>query len=93
MKDSLPIPPYKQHHLFWMEPGLWCGWWWSISLAPQYLPSHIIVQYPFFHCVTQFVLKMERFCYDSVDNYMQKYGQEDFFFTYLCQTQTSKRLT
>ena len=29
---------------------------------------------------------MERFCYDSVDNYMQKYGQEDFFYLLMSNT-------
>ena len=43
MVDSFPIPPYTQHHLFWMKTGLWCGWRWLVSLAPQFLLSHIIV--------------------------------------------------
>ena len=34
IEDSLPIPPYTQHHLLWMKTGLWCGWWWFILLAP-----------------------------------------------------------
>ena len=48
IEDSLPIPPYTQHHLLWMKTGLWCGWWWFISLAPRSLLFHIIVQYPLF---------------------------------------------
>ena len=48
IEDSLPIPPYTQHHLLWMKTGLWCGWWWFISLAPRSLPFHIVVQYPLF---------------------------------------------
>ena len=32
-----------------------------------------------FHCPSQFVLKTERFHYVSVENRMQKYGQEGFF--------------
>ena len=44
---GLPIPPYT-HHLLWMKIGLWCGWWWVISLAPRSLPFHIVVQYPLF---------------------------------------------
>ena len=48
IEDSLPIPPYTQHHLLWMKTGLWCGWWWFISLAEWSLPLHIILQYLLF---------------------------------------------
>ena len=48
IEDSLPIPPYTQHHLLWMKTGLWHGWRWFIALAPRSLPFHIIVQYTLF---------------------------------------------
>ena len=51
--DSLLMPPYIQHHILWMKSGLWCGWWWLISLCPWSLPFYSIVQYPLFitcHC-------------------------------------------
>ena len=47
------MPPYIQHHILWMKSGLWCGWWWLISLCPWSLPFYSIVQYPLFitcHC-------------------------------------------
>ena len=50
-EDSLPIPPYIQHHLLWMKTGLWCGWWRYVSLAPPSLPFHV-VKYPLFIPVT-----------------------------------------
>ena len=33
-EGSLPILPCTQPHLLWIKPGLWCGWWWFIYLAP-----------------------------------------------------------
>ena len=33
-ESSLPILPCTQPHLLWIKPGLWCGWWWFIYLAP-----------------------------------------------------------
>ena len=45
---GLPIPSYPQHHLLWVKTGLWCGWWWFISIAPWSLLFHIIVQYTLF---------------------------------------------
>ena len=72
MENSLPVPPYTQHHLLWMKAGLWCGWWWFILLAPRSLPFHIIVLYPLFIACHNFVLKTERFHYVSVENRMQK---------------------
>ena len=61
-----------------MKTGLWCGWWWFISLTPRSLRFHIVVQYPLF--ITHHnILKMKRFHYVSVENRMQKYGQEGFF--------------
>ena len=42
------ISPFSQHHLLWMKTSLWCGWRWFISLTPQSLPFHIIVQYSLF---------------------------------------------
>ena len=49
IEDSLPIPRYTQHHLLWTNIGFWCGWF--ISLAPQSLPSHIIITvYTFITC-------------------------------------------
>ena len=74
IEDSLPIPPYTQHHLLWMKTSLW----WFILLAPQSLPFHIIVQYPLSLPVT-ICFKNERFHYVSVEDGMQKYGQEGFF--------------
>ena len=50
-EGSLPISPYTQHHLLGMKSGLWCGWWWFISLAPQsflFNSKEILVKYPFF---------------------------------------------
>ena len=35
-------PSYIQHHLLWMKTGLWCGWWWFISLFLWPLVFHII---------------------------------------------------
>ena len=46
--DSLPNPPYMQHHLLWMKISFWCGWCWFISLVPSSFLFHIIVQYPLF---------------------------------------------
>ena len=46
--DSLPNPPYMQHHLLWMKVSFWCDWWWFISLVPSSFLFHIIVQYPLF---------------------------------------------
>ena len=34
--------------IYTTSPGLWCGWWWLILLAPRSLLFHIIVQYPLF---------------------------------------------
>ena len=33
IEDSLPVPPYIQHHILWLKTGLWYSWWWFISLA------------------------------------------------------------
>ena len=46
--DSLPNPPYMQHHLLWMKVSFWCDWWWFISLVPSSFLFYIIVQYPLF---------------------------------------------
>ena len=48
IENSLPIPPYTQHHLLWMKTSLWCGWWWFISLAPRSHAFYIIEKYPLF---------------------------------------------
>ena len=40
---KLPTPPHTHHHLLWKKAGLWCGWWWFISLVPWSLLVHIMV--------------------------------------------------
>ena len=51
IEDSLLIPPYI-HHFFWLETGLWCGWWWFISLALWSFPFHITVTINFSFPIT-----------------------------------------
>ena len=83
IEDSLPIPPYTQHHLLWMKTSLRWWWWWFISLASRSLPFHI-VQYPLFIiALSQLVLKAERFHYVYIENCMQKYGQGFFCLIYV----------
>ena len=41
-----------------------------------------------FNCLSQFVFKIEHFYFVSVENHIQKYGQEGFFSLNLCETQT-----
>ena len=77
IEDSLPIPPYAQHYLLWVKSGLWCGWWWFISLPHDLFHSTLLysIQFssPFVVC-----FKNVMFCYVYVENHMQKYGQEGF---------------
>ena len=57
----LPIPPYAQHHLLWVKTGLWCGWWWFISLAPRSLLFHNTVQHTLFITHHSLFLKWNAF--------------------------------
>ena len=59
------------HHLLWMKVGLWYGWWWVISLAPQ-SPVLLYCKVSTFHHLSQFIFKMQHFHYVSVENHMWK---------------------
>ena len=48
IENSLSIPSYIHQHPLRMKTRLWCSWWWFISLASQFYPFHITVQYPLF---------------------------------------------
>ena len=67
------------HHIIWMKVGLWYGWWWVISLAPQ-SPVPLYCKVSAFHHLSQFILKMQHFHYVLVENHMWKWGQEGCFF-------------
>ena len=62
IEDSLPVPPFTQHHLLWMKTRLWCGCWWFISLAPVSSIPYFCAVFTL-HRPSQFVLKMRCFCY------------------------------
>ena len=59
IEDSLPIPPYTQHHLLWMKIGLWYGRWWFTSPGPTIFSILHYCKVSAFHHLSQFVLKME----------------------------------
>ena len=61
IEDSLLIPPCIQHHHLWMKTSLWCGWWvvhFACSTISS-IPHDCTVSS--FDCLSQFVLKTERF--------------------------------
>ena len=91
IEDSHPISPYT-HHL-WMKTGLWCGWWWFISLVPWSLTLHIIVQCfkSTFQSLITICFKKFSLCF-SRESCMSKYGQACFSLN-LCGTQISKLLS
>ena len=93
IEDSLPIPPYTQHHLLWIKTSLCCGWWWFILLAPCSIPhcAQYSIHYslPITICFKNrtFLLCLSR------ELHVEIQSRRCFFFLFnLCGTQTSKWL-
>ena len=90
MEDLLLTPIlYTQYHHLWMKTGLWCGWWWLISLTPQSLLSTLLYSIHFSSPVTicfkngTFSLCLSRKSHVEIQS--RKFSSLN-----LCGTQTSK---